>query len=123
MQVVRVACDGGQVRIETDTGAWGAGDSLKSAFLNMKNTASSQVFLDTADYLILTEACEGLLPALTEYLRPSCSLCLERGTSDLEKAGEFLKYHQPEVTIKDYRAGACRLPTLVTEEGRMELVS
>lgn len=123
VQVVRVSSAAGQVLIETDTGNWGIGETLKNAFEDMKETASAEIFLDTADYLIVDERCRELLTALTAYLRPSCAVCVGDGEVDMEKIGEFLEYHKPELTLSRYQAGETDLPVLRTEDGRMELVS
>ncbi len=122
IQTVRVTCENSLVVIETDTGDMGAGDSIKDALSNMKETASAEIFLDTAEYLLVSENCEDLIPALMNYLRPSCCLCFETGEGKLETVGAFLEIHDPKATLKDYRAGEREIPTLVTEEGRMELV-
>ena len=123
VQVVRVASRNGWVMIETDTGDLGVGETLKTAFEDLKQSASAEVFLDTADYLIIGKDCEELLPSLMKKLRPSCAVCIEDGEPDLEQVGVFLEYHKPEVTLMRYKAGESSLPTLQTEEGRMTLVS
>lgn len=123
VQVVYVSCQQGYVVIETDTGDWGAGESLKDAMGNMQAAATGEIFLDTADHLLLSPECIGLLPALMEVLRPSCAVCLADGQPDLEQSGVFLQHHTPKVTLVRYRAGERDLQTLVTREGRMELVS
>lgn len=123
VQVVRISSAGGQVIIETDTGNFGIGDTLKNAFENLKKTSSAQVFLDTADYLIIGKNCKELLPALMGYFRPACAVCLEQGAPDMELVGTFLEYHKPKLTLMHYQAGERKLPVLQTREGRMELVS
>lgn len=123
VQVVRFYGDAGQVVIETDTGAFGKGETLKSALENMKATTASEVFLDTADYLLISKECEGLLPFLTSYLRPSCAVCVTDGAPIMEEVGAYLEIHVPKVTLMRYRAGNQALPVLKTREGRMELVS
>lgn len=123
VQTVRLSCVRGQVCVETDTGDMGIGEDLKSALNDMKNSAVGEIFLDTADYLIVSPACVDLLPAMTTCLRPSCGVCLEDGETDLEQVGLFLRQHTPEITLMKYRAGEHALQTLVTREGRMHLVS
>lgn len=123
VQVVRVSSFEGWVRIETDTGDMGEGDTLKKAFDNMKQTASAEIFLDTADYLIVDETCRELLPTLADYLRPSCAVCMEKGRPDMELVGQFLEFHKPELTLMHYKAEEKEIPILKTEEGRMKLVS
>lgn len=123
IQVVRLTCPQGQVCMETDTGDVGMGENLKSALADMKLSAPAEIFLDTADYLIISPGCMDLLPAVMQYLRPSCSVCLEEGKPDMEQVGVYLQQHAPSITLMQYRAGERDLPTLVTREGRMRLVS
>ena len=123
VQVVRLSCVQGQVCMKTDTGDVGIGEDLKSALADMKLSASSEIFLDTADYLIVSPACVDLLPAMMHYLRPSCAVCVEEGRPDMEQVGAYFQQHGPDVTLTRYRAGQRDLPTLVTREGRMHLVS
>lgn len=123
VQTVRLSCVRGQVCMETDTGDVGVGEDLKSALEDMKGSASGEIFLDTADYLIISPACIDLLPAMNAYLRPSCAVCMEEGETSMEQVGLFLQQHTPETTLMKYRAGDRNLQTLVTREGRMHLVS
>lgn len=123
VQVVHLTCPEGKVVLETDTGDWGTGETLKDALKDMKDAASREVFLDTADYLIVSQDCIDLLPAMMKQLRPSCSICLGEGRVDMTQVGTFLQQHAPEVTLMEYRAGDRQLQTLVTWEGRMKLVS
>lgn len=123
VQAVRLSCLRAQVCVETDTGDVGVGEDLKAALEGMKQSASGEIFLDTADYLIISPACVDLLPAMTAYLRPSCAVCLEEGETDMEQVGQFLQQHTPEITLMEYRSGERDLQTLVTWEGRMHLVS
>jgi hypothetical protein len=123
VQVVRLFCPQGRVCLETDTGDLGSGDSLKDALADMKNTTPGEVFLDTADFLIVSPECVDLLPAMMQYLRPSCSVCIEKGKPDMERVGLYLQNHSPDITLMQYRAGVRNLRTLATWEGRMCLVS
>lgn len=123
VQVVYMTCKNGRVLLQTDTGDWGQGDALVDALQNMKASSSREVFLETADYLLLSPECESLLPAVTDLLRPSCALCLIDGQPDMGQVGAYLQLHSPHTTLVQYRAGDRQLQTLVTQEGRMELVS
>lgn len=123
VQVVRVTRQDGAVVLETDTADRGVGARLSSALADMKRAASAEIFLDTADHLVVSPECEGLIPELMAYLRPSCAVCVGEGEVDMEQVGAFLEIHKPEVTLMRYRAGETDLPILVAREGRMELVS
>lgn len=123
VQVVRVAGGEGQILLETDTQNWGYGENVDAAIKNMKKTASGEIFLDTADYLLIAEGAEKTLPDLMDHLRPSCAICKVHGTADLAQVGQFFEVHAPKLTLADWRAGEWTMPVLISEEGRMELVS
>lgn len=123
VELIRVSRSFGQVLIETDTGDSGIGADLEEALEDMKETATADIFLDTAEHLLVSQNAVDLLPKLAEYLRPACGVCLEQGAPELEQAAAYLAAHEPEVTLKDFRAGERNIPVLITEEGRMHLVS
>ena len=123
VQVVCLSRSGDDITVWTDTGDWGAGATLKAAVENMKMAATGEIFLETADYLLLTPDCRAVLGDAGVFLRPSCSICLLEGEPDMERIGQFLELHAPEVTMMEYRAGRHRLQTLKTIDGRMSLVS
>ena len=122
VQTVRISEVAGTVLIETDTGEWGKAPTLEAAFQDLEAAAPSRLFLDTAEYLLIAPECEGLLPELMGYLRPSCCVCLTAGEAELAQVGQFLQTHVPERTLMEYRAGYRDLPVLKASEGRLELV-
>lgn len=107
--------------VETDTGEAGAGDSLRAALDDLRATAPGEVFLDTADYLIVTRDTVDCLPQLAQLLRPGTEVCL--GFRADAQAAAYLAAHKPGVTLRDCRSGAVALPTLVKTEERYRLVS
>lgn len=122
VEVLRVRLDAGKVCVETDTGDSGSGADLSAALKNLENTTAGDIFLETADYLILSASAVPLLPELTGYLRPGCGVCIEMGEPVLEEVSAFLSAHPPKVSLQDYRAERPRLPVLVTREEGMLLV-
>ena len=122
VQTLRVSEQAGTILVETDTGELGEGDTLDAAFRNMEETALGKLFLDTAEYLLIAPGCVELIPKLTEYLRPSCCVCLTEGDVDLMQVGQFLQIHPPDRTLMEYRAGLNQVPLLKGFDGRMELV-
>lgn len=123
VQVVAVTKQDGQVLLQTDTGSFGIGADVAAALSDMGRTSASEVFLDTAEFLLVDPKCEDQLPALEELLRPACMVCRMEGDVELEDVGSFLRNHSPERTLKDWRAGEVIHQVLVTKEGRTELVS
>lgn len=123
VQVVCLSRTGDDVSVQTDTGDWGTGKNLRAAVEHMKAGAAGEVFLDTADHLLLSPDCQDLLSEADGLLRPSCTVCYMEGQPDLERIGQFLRHHTPAITLMGYRAGRRDLQTLLTEDGRMTLVS
>ena len=125
LQPVQVVClqrTGGEVRIWTDTGDFGLGTDLQTALDHMSATAAAEVFLETADYLLISRDCLELLENVAALVRPSCSICLMEGDPDMENVAQFLTRHIPRITLMEYRAGERKLETLKTTDGRMTLV-
>ena len=122
VQSVRLSSFNGYITMETDTGAWGMGGDLAAAVSNMNDTATGQMFLDTAEYLVISEDLLYLLPAMADHVRPSCGICVEEGQPDMSQVSAFLQTHTPTITLQEYLAGMTDLPTLLTTQEGMRLV-
>ena len=60
----------GQYRVSTDTVNTGRGDSLEKAVDALRAEAPGILFLDTADYVLLTGEAEDCMEKLQDYVRP-----------------------------------------------------
>ena len=123
VQTVCMSREGETVTVWTDAGDRGTGKDLKTAVEDMKRYASAEIFLDTADHLLIAPECLEVIEEGITIFRPSCSLCLMDGEPDLQKVGQYLQIHAPTVTMARYLAGLHQLKTLKTVDGRMTLVS
>ena len=121
VQLVLAQWTEGELQLVTDTGYTGAGDSVEEALADMNEAASGKIFMDTADYLLIRKNALIHLDELSDYLRPSCAVCLVTGSVDLSEAAEYLSYHIPMLSLAMYRAGERTLPNLTSAEGRMKL--
>ena len=77
-------------RIETDTEDTGSGKTVDMACRNLMDTTPGVIYLDTADYLLVSE---GAIPALGEmdkYLKNGVKVCAVIGEGDLKKVSQFL---------------------------------
>ena len=124
VQVVGIEMNDGVVTVSTDTGDSGVGKDLQGAFQNLKDTTMGQVFLETAEYLLVSPSAMGLMQELQGYLRPGCGVCVMEADVDMEKVGLYLEAHPPMVTLQDCRVKQVALPRLImNREGRMELIA
>lgn len=109
----------GQIRLETDTGEYGAGETLRAAQKNLEETTAGYVRLDTVETVLVTEETRYLLRNLKEILRPTVSVCLAEGEIDVEKAAAYLHSHRPENMLAESEKR--KLPRLIAKEGRYTL--
>lgn len=109
------------VTILTDTGDQGKGKSIDEAFNDMKQTVAGEVFMETAEFLIVTEETRQCIDKLYDELRPACRICLAEGDLELESTTKYLSAHEPKSILKDYRAGNQKVSELQISEGRMYL--
>ncbi|MBQ7098949.1 MAG: hypothetical protein IJO05_04430 [Oscillospiraceae bacterium] len=103
IQTLYVYMDGAELAIETDTGAVGTGKTLTEAAAAMKANASAELFLDTAEFLLLAPDV-----AITEefhaLLRPTCKVTFTTATPDLQAVSDYLVIHESPVTLSELRA-------------------
>lgn len=110
------------IRVSTDLGATGMGASVEDALADMKETAPGILFLDTAEYLLVTERSLPELEALMNTMRPSVRLLLVTQEPHWDDLAAYLRGRKPEVTLLDYRTANTPIPMLVAVEGRYYIV-
>ena len=113
VQIVSVYKEGGWTVIETDTDDKGIGGTALQALQNMKDASDGVIYLDTADYLLLTKDAEEAIMELYENLKPSVRLCMVSGAVNLKKAASYLKTHGALPKLKGWKKGT-ELPVLST---------
>ena len=118
--VVQLYKEDGRIVIVTDTGDSGVGERAAEAFADLKDTTAGIVFLDTADYLLLSADATDSLPELSAYLKPNVRVCLAENTVDPVRAAEYLNVHRPPVKLRECK-DTNNLPKLVQENGRLKL--
>lgn len=110
-----------RVIMETDTGDLGAGEDLQGAMEDLKATTPGEIFLETAQYLLIAEPAEGYLPELKQILRPAVQILRAEAEPNPETAVKYLSVHKSSLALKDWQVGM-ELPKLTTKEGRYYLV-
>lgn len=95
------------LHIETDTGDCGSGQTLSEAAADMKARADGEIFLETAEFLLLSAQVR-ITEDFYALLRPSCRVLCTNAHPDLKEAAEFLSAHPPETTLAHLRAASAR---------------
>lgn len=120
VELVSVRKEQGEMVIETDTGDLGRGNDLDAAFRNLEETAIGTVYLDTADYLLITDETKENLEELKAYLKEKTWVCEHNGKSDLPQVAAYLAAHKPNITLEECDDKTV-LPKLLEEKGRIRL--
>ncbi len=103
VQTIYIYIEEGQLRIETDTGNRASGTTLAAAAEVLKADAPGELFLDTAQFLILHPD----VPITEEFhclLRPTCKVVYTIDSPDLKEATQYLTNHKPDLTLSQIRA-------------------
>ena len=101
--------DGAAMTIETDSGDSGTGADLEAAYADLRNNADREIFLDTAEFLILDPNVP-ITEDFYELLRPTTQVVCSAEKPDLETISDYLAIHPPGVTLAKLRANEFCIP-------------
>lgn len=120
VELIRVEKDGDMILIETDTGDAGRGLTVNQALWDLQATTAGLVYLDTAEFLLISGDGTACVDTLRPYLKESVRICMSEGEMKLEEVAAYLNIHKPGVQLKEYQNGVL-LQTLASENGRLNL--
>lgn len=107
VKTVIVTKAGEEYVVDIGSGVRAVGDTLRQALDRLREEVSGQVFLPTAEQVIITEPAEGAVEAVAEEteFRPAAGIYLTpEPAPDAEALGAYLDAHPSDVTILDVRA-------------------
>ena len=100
--------------IETDSGDSGTGADLEAAYADLRNNADREIFLDTAEFLILAPDVP-ITEAFYELLRPTTQVVFSNEKPNLETISDYLTIHPPETPLAHLRATKTQPSALRTQ--------
>ena len=115
VEAVFLVRQGEAVTLTTDTGDTGQGSTALEALYDLKETTPAVIYLDTAEYLVLSESAAQDVQALRDYLKGSVRVCYMDGEVGPEKAVQYLNVHAKLPKLKRWKAGD-ELPILTNEK-------
>ena len=118
VELVQLRQWNGLLILETDTGDRGWGLNIDQAVSKLKETTPGQIYLDTAEFLLLEEGTEMYLPHLAEYLKKKTRVAYAAADVNLEDATAYLRIHKPSELINK---GVKPADKLIFEGGKMNL--
>ena len=103
VRAIYLYMDGAELTIETDSGESGSGPNLEAAYADLRNNAVREIFLDTAEFLILDPNVP-IAEDFYELLRPTTQVVFSNEKPNLETISDYLTIHPPEITLAKFRA-------------------
>ena len=106
VQTVAVYIQGESVVLETDTGNKGEGADVDEALEDLEEKTPGVIYLDTAQYLLVSEQGESHVDSLRKYLSQSVSVCMWDGEGSIEGAAQYLDVRSDLPKLKDWKGSA-----------------
>ena len=122
IEVLIVKCENGMFSVSTDSGLTGSGTDVPQALSDLKLAAPGEVFMETANYVLLTLECTDVIDALFAYIRPACQIYFLEGEGKMTDVAKYLESHPSDATLLACRRGETRIPKLIVQEGGYRLV-
>lgn len=110
----------GMIAVETDTDDHGSGITVAQAIENLKESTAGILYLDTADYLLVSEEAKQHIPEMAKYLKEGTRVCVLSGELEICDAARYLEVHRPEMQLKYWKPEA-KMDVLVSRSGRFTL--
>ena len=98
IQVVWLHRENNHIVLETDTGDRGVGEDVGHALENMKQLSSGIVYLDTAQFLLISENAKEHIIEIKPYLKEKVRMCLWNG-GDLQEAARYMQSHKTGIKL------------------------
>ena len=99
VEVIQLYEKNGFLFLETDTEDLGWGVTVEEAVKKLKETTPGQIYLDTADYLLVEDGADKYLEDVLPYLKRSTLVAYGPEKLDLQEVAAYLRVHRPTVTI------------------------
>ena len=121
VQLVSMYTQEGKIVLETDTEDSGTGETVEEAFDNLKRTTPAIIYLDTADYLLVTEQVLPYVERLDRYLKDNVKICQQAEPINTKLAAQYLSVHVDLPRLKAWEEGV-ELPLLEIEGEKKILI-
>ena len=102
IRAVAVYRSQGQITLETDTEHKGDGESVEAAILELKKNTPAVVYLDTAEYLLVSKDAEAVIPQLCNYFKPRVKVCICEAEGDVKTFAEYVDVHGATTELRQW---------------------
>lgn len=109
VQTVAIHVADGQVVLQTDTRSKGQGETVQAAIDDLEKNTPGVIYLDTAQYLLITQDAALYGKELENHLHPTVKVSLWDGEGSVEKAAKFLGIRRDLPTLRQWNKGKINL--------------
>lgn len=110
IQAVWITCEEENIVLETDTGDKGTGATVEAALREMKKRSTGIIYLDTAQFLLVSENVQDAVNEVRPYLKGRVKVCLWDG-GKIEDAAKYMQAHKIGVKLRKWNEDV-KLPKL-----------
>ena len=103
VQTVAISVEENTLILKTDTNNKGMGVNITQAISDLEDTTPGVIYLDTAEYLLVTENATDYLDDLRGYLNPSVKVSLWDGEGSVESAAQYLGVRNDLPNLRDWK--------------------
>ncbi len=93
VRAVAVYASNGMIFVEIDTGEKGSGIDVTQALDQLKRNTPAIIYLKTAEYLLVTEATENMVPVLRGFMRNNVKIYNCDAEGRVKEVAEYLDVH------------------------------
>ncbi len=104
IQAVWLYIEDDHIALKTDTDDYGAGQTVEDAIHAMKENSEGVVYLDTAQFLLVSENALPYMTQLTKALKDSVKICLWEG-NDVKSVARYMQSHDVGYKMKELNRG------------------
>ena len=111
IQTIWLYTENGNPVMQTDTEDKGSGASISEALEDMKLHSDKLVYLDTAQYLLVSEDAVDKISEIQPFLKESVRICLWDGAGEMAEASMYMQTHEIGCRLSQWNPGV-KLPNL-----------
>lgn len=118
IQVVKMDRQDGNIVLQTDTGDEGIGENVQQALENLKQNSAGIIYLDTAEFLTVTENAKEYIGSMKALLKEKVRVCQWNGEGELSTVGKYMKAHKIGVRLQQWKPEITlpQMPKKITEK-------
>ena len=115
VEIIFIGTKDQHISLQTDTGAEGNGDTMEEAFRDLMRKAKGNLFITTANTVVVDWRNQSFLLDAIAYIRPATSVYALEGEPDFEILIPYIRSHSSNVLIGEVLAGEKTIPFLKAE--------